>query len=1180
MPELQGPKDHPHPWGAYRRRLDADRVADPPSDRSRPPKPAGAYAELQVTTNFSFLRGASHPEELVESAGGLGLRAMAVTDRCSLAGVVRAHIAAKEHGVQLIVGAAVDFAFDASGFEVEASALEHHDRAGDGLGAPRHVRLLLYPTDRAAYGRLGRLLTLGKRRAPKGQCHLTIHDLLEHHAGLLAVIVPPAALVGGVDSRWLEAMAGLRRVFDEDRLSLALSRSFGPDDRLAMERAAALGGRLGVPLVATNDVRYHEPGRRMLQDVATCIRLGCALEGAGLALEANAERFLKPAEEMGRLFADCPEAIGRTVEIADRAAGFSLDQLAYRYPREVCPRGLTPMAHLERLVWRGAAERFGGRGAGEAGEAGEAMDRVGPASAPSLPRGQLHHELELIRELGYAEYFLTVYDLVVFARRRGILCQGRGAAANSAVCYCLGITSVDPTRIDVLFERFVSKARNEPPDIDIDFEHERREEVIQYIYEKYGRDRAALCAEVISYRPRSAIRDVGKALGLSLECVDRLARHVDRWRDGAIDPEELRRLGYDPDEPTMQHLVRLAAEILGFPRHLSQHVGGFVITDQPLSEMVPIENAAMEDRTVIEWDKDDIDAMGMLKVDCLGLGMLTCLSKAWGLLAGGSDSLGPLDLSAIPPEDPAVYDMVCRADTIGVFQIESRAQMSMLPRLRPRCYYDLVIEVAIVRPGPIVGDMVHPYLRRRNGEEAVVYPSAAVERILGKTLGVPLFQEQAMRLAIDCAGFTPEEADQLRRAIAAWKSKRKVIYAFGCKLVEGMLAHGLDRGFAERCFEQIKGFSEYGFPESHAASFALIVYASAWLKCHHPAAFAAALLNSQPMGFYAPAQIVRDAREHGVEVRPVDVNDSGWDCSLEPGRATDGPPPRPGPTGAARRGSSRGGPAMRLGMRLVRGLSEREGRAIAAAVGAAGPFDSIAALWRAVRRDGAGGVGAATLRRLAAADAFGSMGLGRREALWRVRALRDERLPLFEMAEGDGGKRRPSAAAPGGEASARTNEPRRGPRRVEPAALPILSLERSVLQDYATTGLSLKRHPMSFLRRKLRAMGAAPCGELREARVWPDGRGVGVAGVVLVRQRPSTASGVVFMTIEDETGAANLIFRPRVFDRFRRAARHGMSLLVRGRVERQGEVVHVSVRTVIDLTAELDGLSRTSRDFH
>ncbi|MBL9147605.1 MAG: error-prone DNA polymerase [Phycisphaerae bacterium] len=1134
----------------------------------------------------------------------------------------------------------------------------------------------------------------------------------------------------------------------DDRLSLAVSRSGHADDAMLARQMEMLSDWTGIPLVATNDVQYHVPDRRPLHDVLTCIRLGVTLDRAGYELGANSERYLRSPRAMASMFPDLSRAVARTRDLADRTRGFSLDQLRYRYPSEVVPRGTTPMKHLVDLAWQGARERY-------------------PRGVSERVRRQIEHELRLIEELDYPSYFLTVHDIVAFARSRHILCQGRGAAANSAVCFCLGITAVDPDRIDVLFERFISKERNEPPDIDVDFEHERREEVIQYLYRKYGRDRAALAAEVISYRGRSAIRDVGKVLGLSLDCVERLSSGIDWWHDGSIDIDRVRDIGLDPRDPTIRRLAVLSTEILGFPRHLSQHVGGFVITEGPLSAFVPIENAAMADRTVIEWDKDDIDAMGMLKVDILALGMLTCIRKSIDLVnedrvqrrregeestpeaeavdgavdgaVGGSvggavdggvdenvgattpasgraaapaseaapltnsntntnahantDRTRPIAFHTIPAEVPAVYDMICRADTIGVFQIESRAQMSMLPRLRPRTFYDLVIEVAIVRPGPIQGDMVHPYLRRRNGEEPISYPDDKVRAVLGKTLGVPLFQEQAMSLAIVAAGFTPGEADQLRRAIAAWKRKGNKLAQFAAKLERGMVERGYTQEFAQQVFRQIQGFSGYGFPESHAASFALLVYVSAWLKCFEPAAFAASLINSQPMGFYAPAQIIRDAIEHGVEVRSIDVNASQVDCSLERDRSLPGGSPfleswregtrpltcndvhaalgasdgtsdePPSSSGgwwpidpgveelrAARRGSRaspdarrrRGGstsrspmldpprlepsmldpsmldpsmldpsmcvparqacaacdqPALRLGLRLVRGLATVDAERVAAAVRAHGPFTTVEALWQA------SGVSVASLRRLASADAFRSMGLDRQRALWQIRALRDEPQSMWSGATGTGigasGFASPSCAERTSPERTSAEPPSDGPLSgtspfaATPSTTPaprVASGGRSVLppvtplanvaHDYAATGLSLKQHPMACIRERLAMRGVVPCGVLRHLAVAPQGTRLRVAGIVLVRQRPSTANGIVFMTIEDESGIANLIVRPKVYARDRRAARHAVILEAEGRVERQGDVVHLLVRRVSDVSEEAIALEIGSRDFH
>ncbi|MBI3837243.1 MAG: error-prone DNA polymerase, partial [Planctomycetia bacterium] len=833
---------------------------------------------MHCKTNFSFLQGASHPDELALRAAELEYAALAITDRNTLAGVVRAHSAAKQLNLKLLIGAEIDL-----------------------VDAPSVV---LWATDRASYGRLARLITCGRRQAPKGEFHLSFEELAAYSAGLLAGVLPyerteaelsensylaPVAVHREGDApaepipsgrrglqaskapqerrppgfpdgfRLLTALARYRDVFG-DRLYLLAELSKGPDDAGSLERLLDLSKRARVPLVAAGDVHYHARSRLALQDVLTAIRLGVSVAEAGEKLFPNAERYMKSPEEMAERFAAAPAALARTLEIAQRST-FSLDELRYEYPEELAPPGETPLAYLTRLTWSGARKRYG-------------------QGIPDKVRLLVEHELKLIAELHYEAYFLTVFDMVRFARRRGILCQGRGSAANSAVCYCLGVTAVDPDRMDLLFERFVSRERNEAPDIDVDFEHERREEVLQYLYDKYGRERAGMTAEVITYRPRSAVRDVGKALGLSLDRVDALAKCLeghhrdqplaDRCRDALIDPKSF--LG--------GRLIGLVGELVGFPRHLGQHVGGMVMTQGPLCELVPIENAAMENRTVIEWDKDDLDELGILKVDCLSLGMLTAIRKCFHLVKEHHGR--QLTLASIPEGDSGVYDMIDRADTMGVFQIESRAQMSMLPRLRPREFYDLVIEVAIVRPGPIQGNMVHPYLRRRAGEEPITFPNDEIREVLKKTLGVPLFQEQAMRLAVVAAGFTPGEADQLRRAMGAWR-RPGIIEQFRQKLLQGMRAKGLPEEFAEGVFRQIRGFGEYGFPESHAASFALLVYVSAWLKHYYPAAFAAALLNSQPMGFYAPAQLVRNAREHGVEVRPVDVNASGWDSTLEQG---------------------------------------------------------------------------------------------------------------------------------------------------------------------------------------------------------------------------------------------------------------------------------------------------------
>ena len=1032
-----------------------------------------SYAELQVTSNFSFLRGASHPDELAIAAAALGLKGLAITDRNSLAGIVRAHVAVKETGIRLIVGVRLDLGLEAS-------------------DSP-DLSLLCYPTDRAAYGRLSRLITLGRRRAPKGECWLTLDDVLAHDQGQIFIVLPPARPDGAFAQT-------LRQLGDAwpGRCYLAGHYLYRGDDARRLAQLAELAAAAGTPLVACNDVHYHTPARRPLQDLVTCIREHCTIAAAGFRLTANAERHLKPGQEMARLFAAYPEAIARTVEIAERCR-FSLDELRYEYPSEPVPEGRTPQAELERLTWIGAEERYGGQ-------------------VPEKVREILQHELVLIGELDYAPYFLTVHDLIRFAKERGILCQGRGSAANSAVCYCLGITAVDPSRLDLLFERFVSAERNEPPDIDVDFEHERREEVIQYIYQKYGRERAGLAATVVSYRAKSAIRETGKAMGLSEDVVGALAGNLWGWGPEDVADERVREIGLDPKDPTIQQVLRLAGALIGFPRHLSQHVGGFVITRGPLSEVVPIENAAMEDRTVIEWDKDDLSALRMLKIDVLALGMLTCIAKGFELL---SDHYGQaITLASVPAEDSAVYDMLCRADSIGVFQVESRAQMSMLPRLRPRNFYDLVVEVAIVRPGPIQGEMVHPYLRRRAGKERVVFPSKELEAVLGKTLGVPLFQEQAMRIAIVAAGFTPSEADQLRRAMATFR-RTGTIHTFRQKMIEGMVERGYERDFAERCFKQIEGFGDYGFPESHAASFALLVYVSAWMKCHYPAVFACALLNSQPMGFYAPAQIVRDAAEHGVEIRPVDINHSNWDCTLEPVAKNT---------------------ALRLGLRQIKGLREDEVEKLMAARGRG--YGAVRQLWHRA------GLQRRTLERLAAADAFRSIGLDRRQALWAVKGLGEAALPLFAFAEN-------RAATGDGDAGSEFT-------------LPKMPLGQHVIEDYRALRLSLKAHPLSFLRQRLDEIGVLRSEDLPRVRA---GRMVTVAGLVLVRQRPGTAKGVIFVTLEDEKAIANIIVRPPIFERYRRVVLGSRLLLARGRVEREGIVVHVLADELQDLSLMLDSLS-------
>jgi error-prone DNA polymerase len=1163
------------------------------------------YAELQVTTNFSFLRGASHAEDLVEQALALGLSAIAITDRNSLAGVVRAHVAAKPDekrpGLRLVIGARLD--------------LED---------APS---LLVYPTDRAAYGRLCRLLSEGQLRADKGKCALYLSDVAAHAEGQIFVVLPPddwdwrevaevrlsakqfqTAQILSIESarepssnssslplrgrgcgieqsspppltppregegnsivsisrfsqrekrgqkqqqspaqasalhRSALAAVGEREAFELSlrrieaavgggRCYLAASYLYRGDDRARIAALAVLGDRCGTPIVATNDVLYHEPGCRPLQDVVTCIREKTTLRDAGLRLEANAERHIKSPGEMAELFRGHEAALTRTVEIVD-ACRFSLDDLQYEYPDEPVPPGKTPQEHLADLTWKGAAEHF-------------------PEGIPDKVQATIERELELIGTLKFAPYFLTVHDIVAFARSKDILCQGRGSAANSVVCYCLGITAVNPVEVDLLFERFVSSARLEPPDIDVDFEHERREEVIQWIYNRYGRHRAGLAATVISYRSRSAVRDVGKAFGLSEDTISALAGMVWGTHAGGVPPEEhVRGAGLDPTDPTLNATMRLAHQLMGFPRHLSQHVGGFVLTRGPLVEVVPVGNAAMADRTFIEWDKDDIAALKLMKVDVLALGMLTCVRKAFDLIEKHHGK--KCTLANVPREDEGTYKMLCRADSIGVFQVESRAQMNMLPRLKPKEFYDLVIEVAIVRPGPIQGDMVHPYLRRRAKVEEVVYPfpkkgdKDELKNILGKTLGVPLFQEQAMRIAMVAARFDDREVNELRRAMATFR-RVGTIGLLEEKMISRMVARGYDEDFATRCFSQIKGFGEYGFPESHAASFALLVYVSAWIKCHYPAAFACALLNSQPMGFYAPAQIVRDAREHGVEVREADINLSDWASTLEAG--------------------ADGWPALRLGLRLVDGLSEKEVHAVPEAASKKktrprkastpplipptseerGTFQSVSDAARRGR--------VPMLEKLAAADAFRSLGLDRRQALWEVKALANSPpLPLFEWGE---------ARDTGEEAEVR---------------LPEMAVSEHVVNDYQTLRLSLKAHPLSFLRESFGREGVLSCEELGKTK---DGAWVRVAGVVLVRQRPGSGN-VVFMTIEDETGIANAVIWPKLLDKFRKVVMTSRLILIEGRVQKQVEehadIIHVVAARLIDRSDWLLRLSEWAAD--
>ena len=1018
------------------------------------------YVELNVRTNFTFLAGASHPEEYVRRAADLGHSAIAITDCNSVAGLVRAHAEAKKLGQRILVGAELQLA--------------------DGRC------LVALPTDREAYGRLTRLITVGRRRAEKGSCELHMEDVEAHGQGILFIYLPHEQ----PDAALAEQLARIALRFPGN-FYLAANHLYRGDDARRIETLAGIAEAARVPLVASNAVTMHAPERRALADVLTCIREKCTIDQAGLRVLKNAERHLKSAEEMRRLFCGHEAALARTVEIADRIA-FNLDQLAYEYPDEVS-NGRDPQEELDRLVSAHVRDRY-------------------PEGVPAGIQAELDRELAIIANLRYAPYFLTVHDIVRFARENDILCQGRGSAANSLVCFVLGITSVSPDRMDMVFERFVSAARNEPPDIDVDFEHERREEVIQYIYGKYGRERAGLAATVISYRARSAVREVAKAMGLSADMVSALASQVWGWSETGIDASRLREVGLDPADARLRLCLELVEELIGFPRHLSQHVGGFVITRGRLDEAVPVENAAMEERTVIEWDKDDLDEVGMLKVDVLGLGMLTCIRKGFDLL---KDHYGlSHTLASLPEDDAAVYDMLCEADSLGVFQVESRAQMSFLPRMRPRNFYDLVIEVAIVRPGPIQGDMVHPYLRRRNGEEKPDYPSEELREVLGRTLGVPLFQEQAMRIAIVGAGFTPDEADGLRRAMATFR-RSGTIQTFRQKFISGMVARGYELDFAERCFRQIEGFGEYGFPESHAASFALLVYVSAWLKCHYPAAFACALLNSQPMGFYAPAQIVRDAREHGVEVRPPDVNLSHWDCTLEP---------------------AQDGWALRLGLRMIKGLGEDDAGWIVSCRqnSYAHPKD----LWRRA------GIRPPALEVLARADAYRSMGLERRAALWEIVALKAERpLPLFSQA----------------------GEEDCGP---EPeVALPAMTMGEHVVQDYVSMRLTLRTHPLALLRAVL-----SPCHVSRALVTTEDGAWLSVAGIVLVRQRPGSAKGVVFITLEDETGIANIVVWPKTLERFRRTVMTARMMRVTGRLQRQGIVAHLVAERIEDCSHLLNTL--------
>jgi error-prone DNA polymerase len=1058
--------------------------ASRPDDAQAPGGPEG-YAELCVTTNFTFLTGASHPEEMVTRAAELRLSAIAITDRNSLAGVVRAYSALKE-------------------LQREAEeAIHDGPRRGRAVSLPKLItgcRLVLrdsgvdwiaLPRDREAYRRLARLLTLGKRRAEKGDCHLDMQDVLEGCAGMILIALPQEGLP--------EATAHIQRLRRRfpGHVFVGAAPRYDGSDRAYLDACARLAQETSAPMVALGDVLMHRASRRQLADVLTCMREHITIDAIGTRALPNAERRLKGYDDMARLFQDHPAAVRRTQEIAARCS-FSLKELSYEYPDEIS-EGEAPQARLERLTKEGLTRRY-------------------PNGASQRVHALMEKELKLVGELGFSAYFLTVHDIVSHARSVGILCQGRGSAANSILCYLLGITDVSPDQIAMVFERFISKYRGEPPDIDVDFEHERREEVIQWIYSKYGRHRAGLCATVIHFRSRAAIREVGKVMGLSQDVTASLSGQIWGMSNGGANPERIRELGLDPTDRRLSQTIRLIGEIIGFPRHLSQHVGGFVITKGRLDELCPIENAAMEDRTLIEWDKDDIDTLGILKVDVLGLGMLTCIRKAFDLLERHRGER--LEIATVPQEDGPTYAMLQKADAVGVFQVESRAQMNFLPRMLPKTFYDLVIEVAIVRPGPIQGGMVKPYIRRRQGLEAPEPFGPALAEVTRKTLGVPLFQEQAMQIAVVGAGYSAEEADQLRRSLASFR-RMGTIGAHRDRFLQGMRANGYSQDIAEACFAQIEGFADYGFPESHAAAFAMLTYVSSWLKCHHSAVFACALLNSQPMGFYAPAQIVRDAREHGVEVRPVCVNASHWDNRLE--RRADGTL------------------ALRLGFRQIKGFRAEDADWIAATRGNGYP-DPEAVWLRA-------GVAPAVLERLAEADAFSGMGLTRRAALWQVRAIRGQNpLPLF-------------------------NDPIDGESIHEPhVVLPAMHLGEEVVEDYVSMRLTLRAHPMELLRPSL--PGLTCHDQLATAPL----RRTSVCGLVITRQRPGTASGVIFLTLEDETGVSNIVVWPKVYERFRRAVMGGRLLRVTGRLEREGIVVHLIADQIEDLSHRLSDLGHPLPD--
>jgi error-prone DNA polymerase len=1021
------------------------------------------YAELHALSNFTFLRGASHPEELVERAAELGYSALALTDECSVSGIVRAHMMAKDVGLEkLIVGS--EFRLD-TGLKLVALAQSHR-----------------------GYASLCQLITCGRQAADKGQYRVTADDFSNALPECLLLWVPDNRLRLDARDQWiLDAF--------RDRLWIAAELLADGLQRQRLARLQELGRTLALPLAAAGDVHMHCRARRALQDTLTSIREGMTLDRAGFALYPNGERYLRPRRALAEIY---PEAFLKETQAISAAVNFSLDELRYEYPQELVPEGKTPADHLRDLTERGMRRRW-------------------PDGVPGKVTKLVEHELRLIRELSYESYFLTVYDIVAFARSQRILCQGRGSAANSAVCFCLGITEVDPGRMSMLVERFISRERNEPPDIDVDFEHERREEVIQYIYRKYGRDRAALAATVITYRPRSALRDVGKALGLSGLQVDRLARSMQWWDGGRVDDSRVLEAGLDPESPVVRRLLWLVGELVGFPRHLSQHVGGFVIADDALTDLVPIENAAMKDRTVIQWEKNDLEDLGLLKVDVLGLGMLTAIRRSFDLIKNYDGR--EYTLATVPAEDPQVYDMICAGDTMGVFQIESRAQMAMLPRLKPRCYYDLVVEVAIIRPGPIQGDMVHPYLRRRSGEEAVSYPSDAVRDVLQRTLGVPIFQEQVMQLAVVAAGFTPGEADRLRRAMAAWK-RRGGLGPFEAKLINGMRERGYSEDFAQQIFHQIQGFGEYGFPESHAASFALLVYVSCWLKCHTPAAFTCALLNSQPMGFYSASQLTQDLRRHGTEIRGVDINRSDWDSSLERG--------------------DNGAPVLRLGLRQVKGLPEASGRLLES-LRQQGAYSSVQ---RLVERTS---INRHDLDALAASGALASLAGHRHKARWNVAGV-EEPTALFPSLDRF-------------EAAPMLKRPTEG---------------QDIVSDYKSLGLTLERHPIALLREHLDKAGYVPAATLGELE---NGAALRVAGLVITKQRPGTASGVTFVTLEDETGHINAVVWKRIAEDQRDVLLNARLMGIVGELQIEGRVVHVIARQLVDHSRLLGELTVRSRDF-